>query len=150
MDFSSIDEVLDFAIGKEEEAAELYTSMAEQMDRPGMRGTLLELAAEEKRHKERLLKVKAGELPAVSVDKVQDLKITEQLAAPKVSAKMTYQEALVFAMKAEKAAFKLYSDLAASADDPATADVFRSLAQEEAKHKLNLEIEYDEHVLEGV
>lgn len=150
MDFSSIDEVLDYAISREEEAAELYTSLAAKVDRPGMRETLLELAAEEGRHKARLLKVKAGEIPAVSVEKVQDLRITEQLAEPTVSTGMTYQQALVFAMKAEKAAFKLYSDLADSATDQAIAEVFRSLAQEEAKHKLRLEIEYDDQVLEGV
>jgi len=50
-------------------------------------------------------------------------------------------------MKAEKAAFKLYSDLAASAPDAALKNTFLAMAQEEAKHKLRFEILYDENVL---
>jgi hypothetical protein len=34
--------------------------------------------------------------------------------------------------------------------DPGLQRVFKGLAQEEAKHKLRFEIEYDDHVLEGV
>ncbi len=68
---------------------------------------------------------------------------------PEPTANMTYQEALLFAMKSEKAAFIMYTRLAELADDPGFARVFRSLAQEEAKHKLRFEIEYDDHVLDG-
>jgi rubrerythrin len=50
-------------------------------------------------------------------------------------------------MKKEKAAFRLYSDLAGLADDAQLRNTFLFLAQEEAKHKLRFEIEYDENVL---
>ena len=60
---------------------------------------------------------------------------------------MDYQSALVLAMKREKAAFRLYTALAAKVDDEALRELFLRLAQEEAKHKLHFEIEYDEHVL---
>ena len=52
------------------------------------------------------------------------------------------------AMKAEKAAFKLYNDLAEATDDENLRSVFLSLAQEEAKHKLRFEIEYDDRVFQ--
>ncbi len=147
--FRSIDEVLDYAIHREEQAAKMYAELAGSVKRPGMREAFLEFAAEEGRHKARLMKVKAGEMPTVTTEEVADLKITETLAEPVRSSNMTYAEALVLAMKAEKEAFKLYTDLAALAP-PSLAEVFRSLAQEEAKHKLRFELEYDEHVLEGV
>jgi len=150
MDFASIDDILDFAIAREEEAAALYTSLATTVARPGMREAFLEFAAEEGRHKARLLRVKAGEVPAVSREKVASLGIAERLVPAEATANMTYAEALRFAMEAEKAAFRLYNDLAAATDDPGLVEVFRSLAAEEAKHKLRFEIEYDEHVLEGV
>ncbi len=150
METRSIDEILDFAIAREEEAAALYASLARTVERPGMRETFLEFAAEEGRHKARLLKVKAGELPAMSGERIATLGIAETLVTPEPSANMTYAEALRYAMEAEKKAFKLYSDLADAAADPALAAVFASLAQEEAKHKLRFEIEYDDHVLEGV
>ncbi len=48
-------------------------------------------------------------------------------------------------MRKEKSAFKLYSDLAACTTDPALKDLLTSLAREEARHKLKLELEYDSH-----
>ena len=60
---------------------------------------------------------------------------------------MDYQEALILAMKKEKASFRLYNDLAATTDDADLRSLLLGLAQEEAKHKLRLEVEYDEHFL---
>ena len=146
MEFRTIEEILDFAIRREEAAAELYLTMADRVTRPEMREALVGFAEEEKRHKQRLVKIKAGELPSISEEKIHNLKIAEYVEPPEVSARMDYPEALRFAMNSEKAAFRLYSDLAAIS--PAThAAVFRSLAQEEAKHKLSFEVEYEDNVL---
>jgi rubrerythrin len=49
-------------------------------------------------------------------------------------------------MKREKAAFKLYSDLAAACSDPQVRETLLRLAQEEAKHKLRFELEYDDTI----
>ena len=149
MDFDSIDSILDYAIAREVDAANLYTDLADRVTRPGMREAFLEFAEEERGHRRRLERIKAGELPAVTSEKVRDLKIADHLVDPEPTAGMTYQEALLFAMKAEKAAYALYTKLAELAGDEALAVIFRSLAQEEAKHKLRFEIEYDDHVLEG-
>jgi rubrerythrin len=148
MEFRTIEDILDFAIRREEAAAELYTSMAGRVTRPEMREALLSFAEEEKRHKQRLLKIKAGELPAVSEETIRDLKIADYVEQPEPTSRMDYPEALRFAMNAEKAAFRLYSDLAEIS--PANqAAVFRALAQEEAKHKLRFEVEYEDNVLKS-
>ena len=148
MEFRTIEDILDFAIRREEAAAELYTSMAERVTRPEMREALLSFAEEEKRHKQRLLKIKAGELPTVSREMILDLKIADYVEQPEPTSRMDYPEALRFAMNAEKAAFRLYSDLAEIS--PANhAAVFRALAQEEAKHKLRFEVEYEDNVLKS-
>ena len=60
---------------------------------------------------------------------------------------LSYQEALTLAMKAEKNAYRMYQGLASSTDDPNLQATFLGLAQEEAKHKLRFEIEYDDHFL---
>ncbi len=60
---------------------------------------------------------------------------------------MSYPEALVVAMKKEKAAFRLYTSLSKRASDPALKVLFAGLAQEESKHKLRFEVEYDDFVL---
>jgi rubrerythrin len=82
-----------------------------------------------------------------SEKKVLDLKIGDHLVEIDLDSSLDYQQALIVAMKAEKAAYKLYNDLASTTDDPTVKALFLSLAQEEAKHKLRFEIEYDEVIL---
>ncbi len=150
MKLTTIDQILDYAISNEEKAAALYHELAGNVERPGMREAFLHFAKEEEGHKARLLKIKQGEIPAVAEEKIANLGITEILDEPETAPNMTYQEALVFAMKAEKAAFTLYTKLSEMTSDASLQRVFKGLAQEEAKHKLRFEIEYDDHVLEGV
>jgi rubrerythrin len=150
MDFANIDEILDYAISKEEEAAVLYTELAKRADRPGMRGTFLEFAKEEEGHKRHLESIKAGELPALTIRQAQGLGIAEHLVKPEPAANMSYAEALAFVIKAEQAAYELYTGLAEATDDPNLGAVFVALASEEATHKRRFELEYDEVVLEGV
>jgi rubrerythrin len=150
MGFASIDEILDYAISREEEAAALYNDLADLASRPGMREVFLEFAKEEDGHRRHLESIKAGELPALTVHQVQDLGIAEHLVEREPTAAMTYAEGLVVAIKAEQAAQELYTGLAEAADDPNLAAVFASLAGEEAKHKHRFELEYEEVVLEGI
>ncbi len=76
--------------------------------------------------------------------KVKNETLKEILKLFVASDEMTYQDALLIAIKKEKAAFKLYTDLAKSSDDENVKHLFESLAQEEAKHKLRLETIYDD------
>jgi rubrerythrin len=147
MEFDSVDAVLDFAIENEQGAADFYTELASKMEKPHMREVFEGFAAEEKGHKAKLESVKAGKRTKLSKAKVLDLKMAEYLVEEKPSASMDFQSALILAMKQEKAAFRLYSDLAASANDAEMRDLFLGLAQEEAKHKLRFEVEYDDGFL---
>ena len=79
--------------------------------------------------------------------KIVDLKIADYVVDIEISTDMDYQQALIVAMKKEKAAFRLYTNLANIVDDPNLSTVFQALAQEEAKHKLRFEIEYDDNIL---
>ena len=147
MEFDSVEAVLDFAIQNEQGAADFYTELAAKMEKPHMREVFEGFAAEEMGHKGKLEAVKAGKRTQLSKAKVLDLKMAEYLVEEKPSAAMDFQSALILAMKQEKAAFRLYSDLAASADDAEMRELFLGLAQEEAKHKLRFEIEYDDGFL---
>jgi len=146
MKLNSIEAILDFAIEKEEDAAQFYQELAGKMDRDYMRDIFLGFSKEEKGHKNKLLKIKAGEMAVPSQRKVDDLKIGDNLVEIDLNANIDFQDALILAMKAEKAAFKLYSQLAQASDDENVKDLFSSLAQEEAKHKLRFEVEYDDYV----
>jgi rubrerythrin len=149
MGFANIDEILDYAISKEEEAAALYTDLAARVDRPGMREAFLEFAKEEEGHKRHLETIKAGELPALTIRQVQGLGIAEHLARPELTENMSYAEALAFVFFTDTATPEIYTGLAETTDDPNLSAVFTALAGEEAKHKRRFELEYDEVVLEG-
>jgi rubrerythrin len=146
--FKSFDEILEMAIKDEQRAANLYTDLAKRSRSDEMRRTFLQFSLEELGHKKKLERIKTGGEIVISDKKVQDLKIGDYLVEVNTSRDdLSYQEALIIAMKEEKAAFRLYSDLAARTDDAAARDVLLMLAQEEAKHKLRFEIEYDDNIL---
>lgn len=145
--FKSIDEVLDFAINAEQEAVDFYNQLAENSKTEDMKFVFTSFAQEEIAHKARLTTIKKEGSFKVEAKKIADLKISDYVAEVKVTPNMTYQEALVVAMGNEKAAFKLYYDLAKKAENEEMRDVFLSLAQEESRHKLRFEIEYDEYIL---
>ena len=76
-----------------------------------------------------------------------DLRIADYIVEAEPGPDMDYQNALALAMKQEKAAFRLYLDLANQVTNKEQKSLFLSLAREEAKHKLRFEIEYDAMVL---
>ncbi|MCK4465580.1 MAG: ferritin family protein [Bacteroidales bacterium] len=146
-EFRSADDILDFAIASEQEAMDFYTNLAKHTKSKAMKEVFLQFAKEEKGHKTRLIKIKKDQSFEFREKKVTDLKIADYLVEIEPQPDMPYREALIVAMKKEKAAFKLYTNLANIAENSTLQNIFLSLAQEEAKHKLRFEIEYDEHVL---
>lgn len=144
----TVDSILDFAIQKEEDAARFYTDLAEQAENPAMAKALRDFAREEEGHKAKLQKVKSGGKMLAAQANVADLKIAEYtVEADPQKAVKDYQQALVLAMQQEKASYKLYMRLAQACDDAEVREVLLGLANEEAKHKLRFEIEYDDNVL---
>jgi rubrerythrin len=143
----SVDEILDFAIKEEEEAAAFYSDLASKMESPAMRELFEQFAREEQGHKKKLLAIKENKSLMPGERKVLDLQLSDYLVETEVTPGMDYRDALVVAMKKEKAAFRLYTDLAATAEDEALRATLQALAQEEAKHKLRFEVEYDEYVM---
>jgi desulfoferrodoxin-like iron-binding protein len=144
--FQSLDNILEFAIEKEEEAQQFYLDWSKKLEAAHLVELFANFASEEKKHKEKLERVKAGSTFAPSAAKVTDLKIVDYLVDIMPDPDMDYQEALIIAMRREKSAFKLYNDMAALSNDESVRALFLSLAQEEAKHKLRLETEYEKDI----
>ena len=145
--FNSIDDVLDFAINAEQEAVDFYNQLAINAKTEDMKYVFNSFAQEEIAHKTGLIKIKKEGSFKVESKKITDLKISDYISDVQITPNMNYSEALVVAMSKEKAAFRLYYDLAKYAENVEMRDVFLALAQEESKHKLRFEIEYDEYVL---
>jgi rubrerythrin len=143
----SFDELIDFAIKQEEEAIAFYSQWAGKVTDNSVKQTFLEFAQQERGHKARLEDVRRrGAFGRDAVKTVRDLKVGDYLVDVQPKPDMTFQEALILAMKKEKAAFRMYSDLAARAESKDLQATFISLAQEEASHKLGFELEYDDLV----
>jgi len=145
--FKTIDEVLDFAMEGEQGAIDMYTHLADHTENTEMRDTFIQFAREEMGHKARLLKIKTEGISESHLIAVTDMKISDYMADVEPKPNMDYAEALVLAMSREKAAFKLYTRLAREVPFDELKSIFLALAQEEARHKLRFELEYDEHVL---
>ena len=145
--FETVNDILDFAIKNEQDAIEFYNDLAKNARNESMRESFEKFAREEMGHKAKLLKVKNEGLKIISNEKVLDLKISDYKVKVVPYPEMTYEEALIIAMDQEKSAFRLYSNLAVKTDNGEMRELFLSLAQEESKHKLSFEIEYDEFVL---
>ncbi len=56
---------------------------------------------------------------------------------------MDYEELLLVAMQKEKASFRLYIDLISTVTEPSLRETLIELAEQEAKHKIRFELEYD-------
>ena len=149
-EWESLDEILDFAINQEQAAADFYAKLSSNVKHQSMREVLEGFVQEELKHKKKLIAIKergAGSL--VNRQTVPDLKVADYLVDVEPSDDMGYEDALVVAMKMEKKAFQLYTDMASMAEDDSIRASLLALANEEAKHKLHFEIKYDDSIKEN-
>ena len=145
---NAFDSIIDFAIEREIEAHDFYADMAEKSKAPAMKAVFNEFAQEEMGHKNKLEGLKKGLTQMHPSKEITDLKISDYTVEVDPDEILDYQHALILAMKKEKAAFRLYMDLAETIAEENLKSIFKSLAQEEAKHKLRFELEYDQNILQ--
>lgn len=138
------DEIMKIAIAKEVEAYNFYMALANRVADQHIREAFEELAKEELEHKAKLeLEVmKMGKTIAVEQNPVRPDRsyIVSNDPSP---LDMDYKDMLMLAMEKEEAAFRTYVNLAASIQDEKSREVLFALAQEEVKHKLRFQAEYD-------
>jgi rubrerythrin len=146
-EFETIEDILDFAIQSEQNAVDFYSKLAQDSRNEEMKQVFVQFAKEEMGHKAGLLRIKTNGTFAVKDEIVLDLKMSDYLVDVEPTPDMSYEQALIIAMKREKNAFKLYSHLSAKAPTAELKRIFQSLAVEESKHKLRFELEYDEFIL---
>lgn len=146
--FNSTEDIINYAIQSEQEAHDFYMELAGLVKFTELKTILKQFAEEELGHKRRLSQIiKETNKFGLTEKSVMDMKMADYHVDIQPKPDMTYQDLLTIAMKKEKGAFKLYTDLANKITDTNIKDIFLGLAQEEAKHKLRFEIEYDEYIL---
>ena len=151
MEFESLEAIVDFAIGKEREAAEFYQKISDdEEDFSGSKKMFAEFAAEEKKHEKILLKFKtegiSKSLQDYQLKWITDIKRSNYMVDMTYEKGMPYNEILLLAMKREEKALKLYNEFLEQADTDDGKKLFKVLCQEEAKHKLALETMYDDYM----
>ncbi len=144
---SSVDDVINFAISREESAIDFYQQCASRARNPGIRKFFLEMVQEEERHRALLMDLNPMSLGDIKLEKVEDLRISDYLLDVKFTEKITYQEALTLAMKKEERAHAFYEGWKNKCIHEKTARLFELLANEELKHKRKIETIYDEQIL---
>ncbi len=143
---AEIDELLEAATYKEIASQAFYIASQSKTEDPGARALLQELAAEELRHSQWLKKLKedSRKLPRRHQEQVPDLMLGEYLTAPTAIEGAGLQEMLIFAMKRELQSIDFYTRMMGVMSGEPAKRLCQRLIQEELKHKLKLELFYDD------
>ncbi|MBN1972292.1 MAG: ferritin family protein [Sedimentisphaerales bacterium] len=137
-------EILEFAIFRENEAYNFYMTLAGRVGNDRVRKAFEDLAAEELEHKAKL------ELEIIKTGRT----VSTELEPPRPASEyiitddpadldMDYMDVLMLGIEKEDAAFKTYINLIGSVHDEQSRELLMALAQEEVKHKLRFETEYN-------
>ena len=145
--FTSVDEILEYAIAMEETAWKFYSDWAGKTENEAISTVFREFAGEELKHKKLIEDVRAGDRELKARHDVADLKLSDKYVTPQPSTSMSYQDALLVAIDREVAAIGLYTHLTTVCVEESLCSVFDALADEEKKHKLKLETIYDDNFM---
>jgi rubrerythrin len=140
--FTSVKDVLDYAVACEKESYDYYQILIALARKPDVRKAFRVFASDELQHAAKLQAVRSGDF-MFEPEQVGNLGIADKAHSVRIHKDMSYTDALVVAMRKEKASFCLYTKLASLSDNAGIKQMFSLLAQEEAGHKLSLELEYD-------
>ena len=143
----TVEEALKYAIQEEIKAYNLYTNTSKRVKIDSTRLMLTELAKEEDSHRKLLEKVIIDGDYEMLGKKIPEKGrgISDFIVASNLSENATPQEVLIFAMKEEDKAFKLYSYLKNIHKETNAEKLFEKLAEEEKRHKIRFEEEYEKY-----
>ncbi|MHB1457683.1 MAG: ferritin family protein [Armatimonadota bacterium] len=147
IEFNSLQEIIGFAISKEQEAADFYEQLSQDVENKLVAKELLKMKAEEEKHRDWLKSAPIAFISDAEPKRINDLKIAEYIIPAEPAKDMTFQDAVSIAMQRELISMQLYQELAGMVTDSNIERVFKNLAAEEARHKNYFETLWDEYVL---
>ena len=139
-----LEEVIDIAIQREEEAIAFYQGLNSRVQDETAKDTLAFLAGEEKKHKEFLVNYRAGKYKAAALRMTAavDYKIAEHLEKPDPAADMESKDVYLVAAHRELSSYNFYTALAALHPDGELKQLLVKIAGEELRHKEKVEYLY--------
>jgi rubrerythrin len=146
INLDSIEDILKIAIDKEIESNVFYNLLSQYIQNPQIKELCIEFATEELEHKAKieLELMKLGKtLTPYSSYKNAPLKPLDYMVDMAKITQMDYKDLLLMAMQKEKASFRFYIELIPTVTSQSLRDTITELAEEEARHKISFEIEYN-------
>jgi rubrerythrin len=147
MKFVTLDEVVKFAIEREDTAYRLYKRASELSTSIAAKKMFEELAQEEATHKDVFIKIDADKAESHKLCTIPESSIAKYLADVPFRADLTYSEILAYALKTEENAYQLYKSAAGMTEDPKLQKVLMNFADVELGHRRRIEAIYEERVL---
>lgn len=139
-------ELLDTAIYREIATQAFYSAGQSKTRDPGAQALMKELAEEERKHAQRLksFKEKGLEKRAWRQKEVPDLRLSDYLTGGDTLEGAGLQDTLTLAIKREQQAIEFYSKMMGAMRDEPAKRFCQRLVHQELKHKLRLELLYDD------
>lgn len=146
MEFRTIQELLQFALSKEQASGQFYRDLAVQMKDPASRQLMESLALQEDKHYQSILlelNKQGYSVPADIPPEEEEYTWDQRLEIDDQARNMDCINVLSLGIQKERAAFQLYAQLLGLARDAQFRTMLLELAEEEVRHMLLLEAEYD-------
>jgi len=139
MNFEDFQKIITNAIDSEVESYAFYKSVADRVEDASLKTLFLDLAEDEKGHREYLQGLLLRDAKQMHFVAARDYRVTDSLEEPVLSTDMKPLDGLVLAIKKELQAAQMYTQLAAASADAEQQTVFVQLANMEKGHKARLE-----------
>jgi len=149
MQREDFEEILNFAISREQEAIKFYQDLQNQAQFQDQKEMLKELEAMEQNHIKIIEKIRQTGVKEEDIHKTPNLKISEYITSDPDNLDLSYMNILIKGMKREETSFLLYSEMSVKFPDPEISTLFRRLAADEAQHKKFFESLYDDWMRKG-
>ena len=137
-------EILEFAIFRENEAHNFFIALSGRVVDPNIKKMLEDLAAEELEHKEKLELEIMKNGRTVSTEMQPPRPSSDYILADDlVQLDMDVRDVLLMGMEKEEASFRIFVNMIPNVHDEQSRELLLALAEEEVKHKLRFETEYN-------
>ena len=135
--------ILEFAITREQKAHEFYLDLARQTDHSLKRILFERFAREELSHMEKLQTLLSGYKELAAVGSAMPLLADDSVQETTPQIKEQLRNVIANAIKKEKNSFRLYMDMAMKVNDETVRETLMALAKDEANHQAFLEMEFE-------
>lgn len=144
----SVQDAILHAKNHEEKIRDFYIGCRDRAIIPGVRTFFSEMADESAAHLKLLDETEENEKTRLEAPDIDDYRLSDFMVDVAFTPGITYQEALVMAMKTEEKAHHFYEFWETQCGCKRISGLFAHLAAEALKHKKKLEEIYDSEILQ--